>query len=109
MMITRILFTAAMLAASATGIRAQERAAVDYVDPFIGTRSMGHVFPGACVPHGIVQLSPDTEMVPHNIDGLMSPIPTAIVPGTSTTIRRLSVFRTRTSVARATPTWATSC
>ena len=73
MMITRILFTAAMLAASATGIRAQERAAVDYVDPFIGTRSMGHVFPGACVPHGIVQLSPDTEMVPHNIDGAYVP------------------------------------
>ncbi|WP_374045373.1 GH92 family glycosyl hydrolase [uncultured Alistipes sp.] len=62
-----------MLAASATGIRAQERAAVDYVDPFIGTRSMGHVFPGACVPHGIVQLSPDTEMVPHNIDGAYVP------------------------------------
>ena len=72
-MIPRILLTAAMLAASATGIRAQERAAVDYVDPFIGTRSMGHVFPGACVPHGIVQLSPDTEMVPHNIDGAYVP------------------------------------
>ena len=72
-MIFRILLTAAMLAASATGIRAQERAAVDYVDPFIGTRSMGHVFPGACVPHGIVQLSPDTEMVPHNIDGAYVP------------------------------------
>lgn len=41
-----------------------------YVDPFIGTKSMGHVFPGACVPHGIVQLSPDTEVVPHNIDGV---------------------------------------
>ena len=73
MMIPRILFTAAILAASATGIRAQERAAVDYVDPFIGTRSMGHVFPGACVPRGIVQLSPDTEMVPHNIDGAYVP------------------------------------
>ena len=72
-MIPRILLTAAMLAASATGIRAQERAAVDYVDPFIGTRSMGHVFPGACVPHGIVQLSPDTGMVPHNIDGAYVP------------------------------------
>ena len=41
-----------------------------YVDPMIGTKSMGHVFPGACVPHGVVQLSPDTEMVPHNIGGV---------------------------------------
>ncbi len=42
---------------------------LEYVNPFIGTRSMGHVFPGACVPFGGVQLSPDTEAVPHNIDG----------------------------------------
>ena len=34
---------------------AQTRPATDYIDPMIGTRSMGHVFPGACVPHGIVQ------------------------------------------------------
>ena len=39
---------------------------VDYVNPFIGTKSMGHTFPGACVPYGAVQLSPDTENVPHN-------------------------------------------
>ena len=43
---------------------------VDYVNPFIGTKSMGHTFPGACVPYGAVQLSPDTENVPHNIDGV---------------------------------------
>ena len=42
----------------------------DYVNPFIGTKSMGHTFPGACVPFGAVQLSPDTENVPHNIDGV---------------------------------------
>ena len=41
-----------------------------YVDPFIGTDGMGHTFPGACVPFGAVQLSPDTEVVPHNIDGV---------------------------------------
>ena len=40
-----------------------------YVDPFIGTVKMGHTFPGACVPHGAVQLSPDTSDTPHNIDG----------------------------------------
>ena len=25
----------------------------DYVNPFIGTKSMGHTFPGACVPFGL--------------------------------------------------------
>lgn len=25
-----------------------------YVNPMIGTVKMGHTFPGACVPHGIV-------------------------------------------------------
>lgn len=41
-----------------------------YVDPFIGTSSMGHVFPGACVPHGSVQLSPDTGYEPFAEDGI---------------------------------------
>lgn len=41
-----------------------------YVNPFIGTAKMGHTFPGACFPHGIVQLSPDTDTIPHNIDGV---------------------------------------
>lgn len=31
----------------------------DYVDPFIGTDYHGHVFPGATLPFGMVQLSPD--------------------------------------------------
>ncbi len=32
---------------------------VDYVDPMIGTDAGGHTFPGACLPFGMVQLSPD--------------------------------------------------
>jgi predicted alpha-1,2-mannosidase len=32
---------------------------VSYVDPFIGTADHGHVYPGATVPFGMVQLSPD--------------------------------------------------
>ncbi len=32
----------------------------DYVDPFIGTDGHGHTYPGAALPHGMVQLSPDT-------------------------------------------------
>ena len=32
-----------------------------YVNPFIGTSKMGHVFPGATTPFGMVQLSPQTN------------------------------------------------
>ncbi len=32
---------------------------VDYVNPMIGTDAAGHTFPGACLPFGMVQLSPD--------------------------------------------------
>ena len=37
------------------------------VDPFIGTDEMGHTFPGATVPFGFVQLSPETERVPYSL------------------------------------------
>ena len=33
-----------------------------YIDPFIGTGGHGHTFPGATVPFGMVQFSPDTRM-----------------------------------------------
>ena len=32
---------------------------IKYVDPFIGTGGHGHTYPGATVPFGMVQLSPD--------------------------------------------------
>ena len=33
-----------------------------YVNPFIGTGGHGHTYPGATVPFGMVQLSPDTRV-----------------------------------------------
>lgn len=39
-----------------------------YVDPFIGTGGDGHTFPGAVVPFGMVQLSPDTDSVLRGVD-----------------------------------------
>ena len=33
-----------------------------YVDPFIGTGGHGHTYPGASMPFGMVQLSPDTRL-----------------------------------------------
>lgn len=42
---------------------------IQYVNPLIGTQKMGHTYPGATVPFGAVQLSPDTDQQPHNIGG----------------------------------------
>jgi len=33
-----------------------------YINPFIGTGAHGHTFPGATMPFGMVQLSPDTRI-----------------------------------------------
>ena len=40
------------------------QARLSLVDPFIGTGPDGHTFPGATVPFGMVQLSPDTQIRP---------------------------------------------
>ena len=39
--------------------RATAERLTQYVDPFIGTGGSGHTYPGATVPFGMVQLSPD--------------------------------------------------
>jgi predicted alpha-1,2-mannosidase len=39
-----------------------QRDLTHYVNPFIGTGGHGHTFPGAIVPFGMVQLSPDTRL-----------------------------------------------
>lgn len=35
---------------------------ISYVNPFIGTGGHGHTYPGATLPFGMVQLSPDTRL-----------------------------------------------
>ncbi len=40
-----------------------------YVDPLIGTSRMGHTFPGATVPFGMVQLSPETDALQYELNG----------------------------------------
>jgi len=44
-----------------------------YVNPFIGTQNMGHTFPGATVPFGMVQLSPETNIQSMFINGNYNP------------------------------------
>jgi predicted alpha-1,2-mannosidase len=55
------LFAAVLLSLLAACIPVQN-ALTDYVNPFIGTGGHGHTYPGAVVPHGLVQLSPDTRL-----------------------------------------------
>src|SRR5512133_81833 len=42
---------------------------VQYVKPIIGTEKMGHTYPGATVPFGAVQLSPETDTIPYDLNG----------------------------------------
>ena len=42
---------------------------VQYAKPIIGTEKMGHTYPGATVPFGAVQLSPDTDTIPYAYQG----------------------------------------
>src|SRR6476659_7893758 len=49
---------------AATMALAQVRDPLKLVDPLIGTGPEGHTFPGATVPFGMVQLSPDTQIRP---------------------------------------------
>jgi putative alpha-1,2-mannosidase len=63
MLITRLLIrslSALVLVPLFFGCQADTEPA-DYVDPFIGTGGHGHTFPGATLPFGMVQLSPDTR------------------------------------------------
>jgi predicted alpha-1,2-mannosidase len=64
-------FAACVLVASLwIGVPAQKPASyLQYVNPLIGTQKMGHTYPGATVPFGAVQLSPDTDEQPYLING----------------------------------------
>jgi predicted alpha-1,2-mannosidase len=53
-------FLIALVLFSTSIFQAQDFA--KYVNPFIGTGGHGHTFPGATVPYGMVQLSPDTRI-----------------------------------------------
>jgi predicted alpha-1,2-mannosidase len=62
----RILLTCLVL--SGFSVYAQQDL-VKFVKPIIGTQKMGHTFPGATVPFGAVQLSPDTDTLSYELNG----------------------------------------
>ena len=40
----------------------KDKKLINYVNPFIGTGGHGHTYPGATMPFGMMQLSPDTRL-----------------------------------------------
>ena len=40
----------------------KDKTLISYVNPFIGTGGHGHTYPGATMPFGMMQLSPDTRL-----------------------------------------------
>src|ERR1700760_3315687 len=68
----KILF--ALLACFSLFASAQTKSnLVQYVKPIIGTQRMGHTFPGATVPFGMVQLSPETDTASYDLNGHYNP------------------------------------
>ncbi|TCN57369.1 glycoside hydrolase family 92 protein [Flavobacterium circumlabens] len=70
----KILFGSLILMCGVTAIHAQKKAntlkdLIQYVDPMIGTAKMGHTYPGATVPFGSVQLSPETDTIAYGLNG----------------------------------------
>lgn len=59
--ISRII-TFGLLALSLSTSAQKKKDYTSYVNPFIGTGGHGHTYPGAVVPFGMVQLSPDTRL-----------------------------------------------
>ncbi|UZR96718.1 GH92 family glycosyl hydrolase [Chondrinema litorale] len=52
---------------------AQNEDLIKYANPLIGTHKMGHTYPGATVPFGMVQLSPETDTLPYEVNGRYNP------------------------------------
>ncbi len=59
-----LLSVLALVTTAGSSLVAQTGDAYSAVDPLIGTGPEGHTFPGATVPFGMVQLSPDTQIRP---------------------------------------------
>lgn len=56
-------FAVAVLMAAVAGAVCAATDYTRFVNPFIGTGGHGHTFPGAVVPHGMIQPSPDTRIM----------------------------------------------
>lgn len=64
---TKLFFCLLIITLSACSVKQSKSDYTLLVDPMIGTGGHGHTFPGATVPFGMVQISPDTRW--ENWDG----------------------------------------
>lgn len=70
----KILFSFLLIGPlSVSAQKNNEKGFAQYVKPIIGTQRMGHTYPGATVPFGMVQLSPDTDTIPFSVNGKYNP------------------------------------
>ncbi len=69
------IFTALLITAAAAAAAQPKPNSnlVQYVKPVIGTQRMGHTYPGATVPFGMVQLSPETDTAGYELNGKYNP------------------------------------
>ena len=58
----KIIFLLVTLTATVCCLNSASPDLIQWVDPFIGTGGHGHTYPGASLPFGMVQLSPDTRL-----------------------------------------------
>ena len=63
----RLLLSALLLSSIGYGQKTSKKN-YQYINPLIGTQRMGHTFPGATVPFGSVQLSPDTDSIAYELN-----------------------------------------
>jgi hypothetical protein len=85
------------------GARSDHTRSATVCGPMIGTQRMGHVYPGATVPFGMVQLSPDTDTLPYAVDGKYNPeVYRTRARATSMMTAPSSASATRTSAAPGT-------
>lgn len=57
-----LLISSCQKPSSSTNPETEDQTLTSYVNPFIGTGGHGHTFPGATLPFGMMQLSPDTRL-----------------------------------------------
>ncbi|MCR5889315.1 GH92 family glycosyl hydrolase [Hymenobacter sp. J193] len=72
----RLSFFAALLLAAVPTLAQKAKTTenlVQYAKPLVGTARMGHTYPGATVPFGMVQLSPDTDTLSYEQNGKYNP------------------------------------
>ncbi|WP_228011941.1 GH92 family glycosyl hydrolase [Flavobacterium hungaricum] len=67
--VSAVIVIGSFSSAKAQGKKIELKNLIQYVDPMIGTARMGHTYPGATVPFGSVQLSPETDTIAYGLNG----------------------------------------